>query len=49
MPEQERARLLNGAAEQVRGHDVGAWLQAQLDDLGVLDRTLHGLDAATER
>ena len=30
MPEQERARLLAGAAEQVRTHDVGAWLQAQL-------------------
>jgi trehalose 6-phosphate synthase len=43
MPEAQRARLLQGAADQVRGHDVGAWLQAQLTDLGVLDGTLHGL------
>jgi trehalose 6-phosphate synthase len=49
MPEDERARLLTGAAKQVRGHDVGAWLQAQLCDLGVLDRTLHGLDASPGR
>ena len=41
MPEQERARRLAGAAEQVRSHDVGAWLQAQLSDLGVLDTHLH--------
>ena len=41
MPEQERARLLSGAAEQVRTHDVSAWLQAQLSDLGVLDTRLH--------
>jgi trehalose 6-phosphate synthase len=49
MPEAQRARLLTGAAEQVRSHDVGAWLQAQLCDLGVLDRTLHGLATSTER
>jgi trehalose 6-phosphate synthase len=42
MPEAERAERLAGAAEQVRTHDVGAWLQAQLSDLGVLDTTLHG-------
>ncbi len=41
MPDEERARLLSGASEQVRTHDVGAWLQAQLDDLAVLDRRLH--------
>jgi trehalose 6-phosphate synthase len=49
MPEGERVRLLSGAAEQVRSHDVGAWLQAQLCDLGVLDRTLHGLGTSPER
>jgi trehalose 6-phosphate synthase len=43
MPEADRARLLRGAADQVRGHDVSAWLQAQLSDLGVLNGTLHGL------
>ncbi len=36
MPEQERARRLRGAAEQVRSHDVKAWLAAQLDDLDEL-------------
>ncbi len=41
MPEEERARRLAGAAEQVRSHDVGAWLSAQLTDLGVLDTELH--------
>ncbi len=41
MPEAERARLLSGAADQVRRHDVSAWLAAQLDDLGVLDTRLH--------
>ena len=49
MPEEQRKRLLAGAAEQVRAHDVGAWLRAQLSDLGVLDGTLHGLSAASER
>ncbi len=49
MPEAKRARLLAGAAEQVRSHDVGAWLQAQLCDLGVLDGTLHGLAGSLER
>jgi trehalose 6-phosphate synthase len=49
MPEQERARLLSGAAEQVRTHDVSAWLQAQLCDLGVLDGTLHHRSATSER
>jgi trehalose 6-phosphate synthase len=43
MPLEERARRLAGAAEQVRSHDVGAWLQAQLSDLGVLDIRLHGV------
>jgi hypothetical protein len=42
MPEDERASRLAGAAEQVRSHDVAAWLQAQLSDLGVLDTRLHG-------
>jgi trehalose 6-phosphate synthase len=49
MPEAQRARLLRGAADQVRGHDVSAWLQAQLSDLGVLDGTLHGLASSGER
>jgi trehalose 6-phosphate synthase len=49
MPQALRARLLQGAADQVRGHDVGAWLQAQLSDLGVLDGTLHGLASPSER
>jgi trehalose 6-phosphate synthase len=49
MPEPQRARLLAGAADQVRSHDVSAWLQAQLTDLGVLDGSLHGAAAAPER
>ncbi len=49
MPEAQRARMLTGAAEQVRSHDVGAWLSAQLCDLGVLDRTSHDVTASEER
>jgi trehalose 6-phosphate synthase len=49
MPEEDRKRLLAGAAEQVRSHDVSAWLQAQLRDLGVLDGRLHGFATSTER
>ncbi len=33
MPEQQRSELLQGASQQVRAHDVGAWLRAQLTDL----------------
>jgi trehalose 6-phosphate synthase len=33
MPREERHRRLAAAAEQVRTHDVAAWLSAQLRDL----------------
>jgi trehalose 6-phosphate synthase len=49
MPEPERARRLAGAAAQVRTHDVGAWLQAQLYDLAVLDARMRGSGGRTPR
>jgi trehalose-6-phosphate synthase len=49
MPERERARRLAGAAEQVRTHDVAAWLQAQLTDLGVVEGRLREPSQAKDR